>query len=151
VAFNPFPPSPHEEWNRLMHKVEAGAEFVVTPPVFDTEAFAPVLDRLASAGLPVLAGLAAFDGLRHAEFLASEVAGVRIPDHLFDRLRETNDERGTALEISVGLAQWLRSRVQGLQITTVHGAPGTAERLLQALGDAGVLDARMEKGAKHVR
>jgi homocysteine S-methyltransferase len=57
VGFNPFAPSPDEEWRRLMHKVEAGAEFVVTPPIFDTEAFAPVLDRLEAAGLPVLAGL----------------------------------------------------------------------------------------------
>ena len=152
VGFNPFAPGPDEEWRRLMHKVEAGAEFVVTPPIFDTEAFAPVLDRLEAAGLPVLAGLAALDGLRHAEFLASEVAGVKIPDRLFDRLREADDERGTALEITIDLARWLRPRVKGLQITTVHGAPGTAERLLQALGEAGVirLDARMER-EKHVR
>ena len=59
VAVNPFAPDPDAEWRRLMHKVEAGAEFIVTPPVFDVEAFGAVLDRLTATGLPVLAGLAA--------------------------------------------------------------------------------------------
>ena len=151
VGFNPFAPSQDEEWRRLMHKVEAGAEFVVTPPIFDVKDFEPVLEKLGAVGLPVLAGLAALDGLRHAEFLASEVAGVRIPDRMFDRLRNAADERAEALAISVELAGWLRSRVQGFQITTVHGAPGSAERLLEALGDAGVVAGIIEKEGRDVR
>jgi homocysteine S-methyltransferase len=57
----------------------AGAEYLVTPPIFDIEAFGPLLERLRGTGLPILAGLAVIDGLRHAEFLASEVVGVKIP------------------------------------------------------------------------
>ena len=153
VAVNPFAPNPDAEWRRLMHKVEAGAEFIVTPPIFDLEAFAPVLDRIARTGLPILAGLAALDGLRHAELLASEVAGVRIPESIFERLRRASGdqaEEAQAMEISVEIGRWLRSHTQGLQITTVHGAPGTAERLLQALGTAGIVTPKTEREPRHV-
>jgi homocysteine S-methyltransferase len=134
-----------------MHKVDAGAEFIVTPPIFDTAEFEPVAERLRNTGLPVLAGLAALDGLRHAEFLASEVGGVRIPEAMFERLRNAADERAEALAMTVEIAQWLRAHVQGLQITTVHGAQGTAERLLTALGEAGVLASSTEKAGSNVR
>ncbi len=151
VAYSPFAPNPDEEWRRLMHKIEAGAEFIVTPPIFDVEAFESAAERLGGTGLPVLAGLAALDGLRHAEFLASEVSGVRIPEAVFDRLRRASDDRAEAQAMTVEIAQWLRSRVQGLQITTVHGAQGTAERLLTALGFAGVLATSPEKAGSNVR
>ena len=133
VGVNPFAPNPEGEWRRLMHKVEAGAEFIVTPPIFDVEAFEPVLARLAATGLPVLAGLAALEGLRHAEFMASEVNGVKVPEALFERLRQAGDEQTEALAITLELSQWLRSRVSGVQVTSVHGSPATAERVLQQL------------------
>ncbi len=57
VAFNPFSPSPDAEWRRLMYKVEAGAEFIVTPPLFDLRgvragARAAAHHRVAGAGRP---------------------------------------------------------------------------------------------------
>jgi homocysteine S-methyltransferase len=87
AAFNPFSPEPETEWRRLAHKIEAGAEFLVTPPVFDVEAFEPALARLADSGLPVIAGIAPLASLRQLEFLVSEVVGVRVPPAMFDRLR----------------------------------------------------------------
>jgi homocysteine S-methyltransferase len=133
VAVNPFAPDLDAEWRRLHHKVEAGAEFLVTPPVFDLDAFDAALDHLTATGLPVLAGIAAIDGLRHAEFMASEVIGVRIPDQTFDRLRRARDQAAEARAVTLEIAQGLRARVAGLQITSWHGAPGTAEALLSAL------------------
>jgi methionine synthase I (cobalamin-dependent)/5,10-methylenetetrahydrofolate reductase len=153
VAFNPFAPSPEAEWRRLMYKLEAGAEFVVTPPIFDVDALAPVLEQLKPTGLPVIAGLAALEGLRHAEFLASEVVGVRMPDALLDRLRGAADEQAEALAVSLEIATRLRPLVQGLQITTVHASPETAVRLLGELcqsGAAGANAARTEtKESRH--
>lgn len=134
VAVNPFAPESEAEWRRLMHKVEAGAEFILTPPIFDIEAFGGVLDRLASSGLPVVAGLAALEGLRHAEFLASEVVGVRIPEPVLERLRAAGSaEADEAMAITLELARWLRTRVSGVQITSGHGSASTAERLLRAM------------------
>jgi homocysteine S-methyltransferase len=133
VAVNPLAPDADAEWRRLMHKVDAGAEFIVTPPVFDVDAFDASLDRLVSTGLPIMAGLAAIDGLRHAEFMASEVVGVRIPDATFDRLRHAGDDAAEALAVTLEIADALRPRVSGFQITAWHGTIGNAERLLAAL------------------
>jgi len=133
VAVNPFAPDLEFEWRHLMHKVDAGAEFIVTPPIFDVEAFGGVLGRLTDTGLPVVAGLAAIDGLRHAEFMASEVTGVKIPDATFDRLRRAKNEAAEASAITLETAQWLRSRVAGLQVTAFHGTADAAERLLASL------------------
>jgi homocysteine S-methyltransferase len=139
AGVNPFPHSPDAEWRRLDHKVEAGAEFLVTPPILDLEAFDRVLPRLKSTGLPILAGVVALEGVRHAEFLVSEVPGVRVPESLLDRLRHASDERAEAMAATVELARGLAGRTDGLQVTSFHGSGQTAERLLEALrdGDAG--------------
>jgi len=142
VAVNPFAPDLEAEWRRLMHKVEAGAEYLVTPPIFDIEAFGPLLERLRGTGLPILAGLAVIDGLRHAEFLASEVVGVKIPETIFERLRQATDEAGEALALTMEIADWLRSRVDGLQVTAWHGSPGSASRLLAALAARGTQEVK---------
>ncbi|HEX7779703.1 MAG TPA: bifunctional homocysteine S-methyltransferase/methylenetetrahydrofolate reductase [Vicinamibacterales bacterium] len=130
VAVNPFAPHLEAEWRRLDHKVEAGAEFIVTPPILDVAAFDAVLPRLRGTGLPVIAGVAALESVRHAEFLASEVVGVRVADALLERLRRAGDEAAEALAAAFEIARALAERVHGLQISTVHGSPQTGERLL---------------------
>jgi homocysteine S-methyltransferase len=139
VAVNPFAADLDTEWARLAHKIAAGAEFVVTPPVFDLEAFEAVLPVLRGSGVPVLAGVAVLEGLRHAEFLASEVTGVRVPGPLFDRLRRAaaqgeDAEREEAVRVTIEIAGWLHARVQGVQLTAFHGSPSTAERVMAAMG-----------------
>ena len=148
VGVNPFPPSPDAEWRRLDHKVAAGAEFIMTPPILDVDAFEPVLARLKATGLPVIAGLAALEGLRHAEFLASEVTGVRVSDAVFERLRRAPDAAAEALALTRDIARWLAVRADGLQITALHGSPATAERLLVDLGRT-LLDRHDTTGAHH--
>ena len=148
VGVNPFPPDPDAEWRRLDHKVEAGAEFIVTPPILDVEAFAAVLPRLKGTGLPVVAGLAALDSVRHAEFMASEVTGVRVADAVMERLRGAADQAAEAFSVTVEIARWLRSRVDGLQVTALHGSAATAERLLAELGRT-LLGRPETQGAQH--
>jgi methionine synthase / methylenetetrahydrofolate reductase (NADH) len=133
VGVNLFAPNPEAEWRRLDHKVEAGAEFIMTPPVFDLEAFDEALVRLRRTGLPILAGVAAIESLRHAEFLASEAAGVRVPERVFHRLRTAADPGAEALAVTVELARGMAERVQGIHVTCWHGSPQTAERLLAEL------------------
>jgi homocysteine S-methyltransferase len=137
AAVNPFAADPDEEWRRLALKVEAGAEFVVTPPVLDIEGFERALPRLRATGLPVLAGVAALEGLRHAEFLSSEVIGVRASEALLDRLKQATDELAEARTVTAEIVTWLRSRVDGLVITTLHGAGTSAEAVWRVLGSDG--------------
>jgi homocysteine S-methyltransferase len=130
VAVNPFTPNPDAEWRRLDHKVEAGAEFIVTPAILDIDAFEAVAGRLIETRLPILAGVAALESLRQAEFMASEVAGVRVADAILERLRAASDQAAEGMAITREIVQRLRGRVQGIHITSLHGSPAAAERLL---------------------
>jgi homocysteine S-methyltransferase len=134
AAVNPFAADPDAEWRRLAYKVDAGAEFLMTPPVLDVDAFEPALRRIEDTGLPVLVGVAALQSVRHAEFLASEVIGVRVADELLARLRGAGDEEREAGVVTAEIASWLKARAQGVVITWLHGSTATAERLLPAVG-----------------
>jgi len=137
VAVNPFTPNPDAEWRRLQHKVEAGAEFVVTPVILDTDAFEAVIGRLRDTKLPILAGVVALESLRQAEFMASEVVGVRVAESILERLRRASDQASEGLAITREIVERLRGSVQGIHITSLHGSPAAAERLLSELHLAG--------------
>jgi homocysteine S-methyltransferase len=125
VAANPGALDPDEELRRLTYKVEAGAEFVITQPVFDAAELIRFLARIEGLHVPVIAGITPLDSLRHAEFMANEVPGVRVPDLVIGRMREA-DARGTAaaegLAIAGEVTREIRHLVQGLQISTTSGA-----------------------------
>ncbi len=136
VAVNLFPTDPDAEWRRLMRKIGAGAEFLMTPPVLDVDACAPGLNRLRSTGLPVLCGVAMLEGARHAEFLSSEVVGVRAADTLLERLRAARDQAAEAAAVTAEILASLRERCDGFVFAWLHGSPATAERGLAALRGA---------------
>ncbi|HUF47444.1 MAG TPA: bifunctional homocysteine S-methyltransferase/methylenetetrahydrofolate reductase [Vicinamibacterales bacterium] len=145
AAVSPFSPVPEAEWRRVAHKVEAGAEFFVTPPILDVVGFEPLFERLRQTGVPVLAGVAALESVRHAEFLVSEIPGVRVSGALLDRLRQASDERAEAFEATLEIIRWLRTRVAGIQVTSFHGSAETSERLLRRLFEDKIRpDARRE-------
>ncbi|MGH9312236.1 MAG: bifunctional homocysteine S-methyltransferase/methylenetetrahydrofolate reductase, partial [Vicinamibacterales bacterium] len=134
VALNPAAPNLDEEIRRFEYKVEAGAEYAVTQPIYDVGAFERVLKRIEHVRIPIVAGLAPFESVRHAEFLANEVPGVHVPDALLDRMRRA-EAAGRApaegLAMAREIASALRGVVQGLQITT---ATTTADPLPAVLG-----------------
>ena len=125
-----------EELRRLDYKVEAGAEFIVTRPVFDVSAFAGLLRRLESARLPIVAGVFPFENVRNAEFMANEVPGVRVPDALMERMRRA-DGQDAAMAEGVAIAREivgvLRSAVQGIQVSSSSGNIDTALAVLDGL------------------
>jgi methionine synthase I (cobalamin-dependent)/5,10-methylenetetrahydrofolate reductase len=131
VAVNPFSASQDSEWKRLEYKVEAGAEYLMTPPILDLDLFDRTLDRLRATGLPVIAGVVALDGVRQAEFLANEVPGIQMPERLLARLRSASDEAAEGLAITREIVEGLRARVQGIHVTGLHGSPHAVERWLE--------------------
>jgi homocysteine S-methyltransferase len=134
VAVNPFSSTPDIEWRRLEYKVEAGAEFLMTPPILDLSAFDAYLGRLQGTGLPVLAGVIALESLRQAEFLASEVPGVTVPESVLARMRAASDEVAEGLAITREIVEGLRGRVQGVHITGLHASSEAVAGLLDRLG-----------------
>jgi homocysteine S-methyltransferase len=136
VSVNPGASNLDEELRRFEYKVEAGAEFVVTRPVFDLSGFERVLKQIESARLPIIAGVFPFDSARNAEFVANEVPGVRVPDGLMDRMRRADGQDSAAAEgiaIAREIAAGLRHAVQGIQVSTQTGNIDAALAVLDGL------------------
>ena len=136
VSVNPAASNMDQELRRFEYKVEAGAEFIVTRPIFDVAAFERFLKRIEFARLPVVAGLFPFESARNAEFMANEVPGVRVPDAMLERMRRAEGAETAAREgiaIAREIAASLRSAVQGVQIATASGDIDAALAVLDGL------------------
>jgi methionine synthase / methylenetetrahydrofolate reductase(NADPH) len=136
VMVNPGADDLDGELRRYEYKVEAGAEFAVTHPVFDLGVVERFLDRAAALRIPyipLLASLHPFESVLNAEFMANEVPGVRVPDVVMQRMRSTDGDAAAAAEgvrIAQELGTALRRMVQGLHISAPSGR---LEVALQAL------------------
>jgi methionine synthase / methylenetetrahydrofolate reductase(NADPH) len=134
VAANPAAIDLDEEVRRFRYKVEAGAEFAVTQPVFDVDELQRFLERIAEFRIPIVAGLTPLESLRHAEFMANEVPGVRVPDDVVERMRRA-DRAGTAKAEGIAIAREtltaIRPLVQGVQISTAAGAAQSALAVME--------------------
>jgi homocysteine S-methyltransferase len=125
VAVNPAALSLEEELRRFAYKVEAGAEFAVTQPVFDVGELKAFLDHVSKHDIPIVAGLMPLENVRHAEYMANEVPGIRIPEAVLERMRRA-DAAGRAREeglaIACEIAAEIRPLVRGVQISTAPRA-----------------------------
>ena len=75
-----------------MYKVEAGAEFAITQPVFDVSQLERFLREIDGVRIPVIAGIWPLVSVRNAEFLANEVPGVVVPESILKRMRVANEK-----------------------------------------------------------
>lgn len=137
VGVNPAATDLEKELSRFAWKVEAGAEFAVTQPVFDLEQLDVFLSRITSFRLPVVAGIWPLVSLRNAEFLANEVPGVSVPDRVLARMRRASEEgKEAALAEGVTMAREMlaavRDRVQGAQVSAPLGRVPVAIDVLRA-------------------
>jgi len=140
AAVNPCAPDLDAEWRRLEFKVEAGAEYLLTPPIFDLKSLDAVWSRLEATGLPVITAVVAVESARQVEFHASEVTGVRLPDGLLEQLRSSPDEGGAGFAWSLAVAQELMRRGRGLRVSSLHGSVESAHRLISRLqSDRGIV------------
>jgi len=137
VAVNPGALSLAEELRRFAYKVEAGAEFAITQPVFDAEEFREFVERIREHRIPLIAGITPLESARHAEFMANEVPGVRVPDAVVERMRRADADGRAAeegLAIAREIAAAIRPLVQGIQISTAPKAIDMALGVIEAVG-----------------
>ena len=140
VAVNPGALNLNEELRRFKYKVEAGAEFAITQPVFDAAEFRAFMAQIREHRIPILAGIMPLDSARHAEFMANEVPGVRVPDAVVERMHRADADGRAAdegLAIAREIAVDIRSLVQGVQISTVPRAIDMALGLIDFSGAVG--------------
>jgi len=133
VTLNPGAEDLDREMRRFEYKLEAGADFVVTRPVFDPRSFDRVAKQLEDAKLPVLLGLRPLDSVLDAEWMANEMPGSQVPDGVLDRMRRAQSPEAAAAEgiaIARDLYAGLKGRVQGVLVTAL---PGRIDRALDIL------------------
>lgn len=139
VGLNPTAVNPDEEIRRFEYKVEAGASFAVTQPVFDAKQFRGFLQRIASVAagrIPVVAGLWPLTSYRNAEFVNNEVPGASVPPATMERMRkaDTGDRaRAEGVKIAQETLLEIRDVVQGVQITAPFGRYAMAVEVAQGL------------------
>jgi len=126
VGCNPAALDPAVELKRFMYKVEAGAEFAVTQPVFDVAQLARFLREIDGVRIPVVAGIWPLVSARNAEFLANEVPGVVVPESVLQRMRRANDKsREHAVAEGIAIAREMLSQVRetvdGVQVSAPFG------------------------------
>lgn len=94
-AFNPNVQDINTEIRRLVKKVEAGAHYALSQPFYDINRISEVYDKIKSVvgDFPVFFGIFPLVSARNAEFLNAEVPGIRIPDTIINRMRETPEDR----------------------------------------------------------
>ena len=138
VGANPGVPNIDEEIRRFEYKVEAGAEYAVTQPVFDLGLLEIFLKRIEHCRIPVVAGIWPLVSVRNLEFMKNELR-VSVPDSVLERMARTSTpeaarEEGVAIAREMLIA--VRGLVQGAQISAPLGRYASAVDVLEALGSA---------------
>ncbi|MGA2235519.1 MAG: bifunctional homocysteine S-methyltransferase/methylenetetrahydrofolate reductase [Terriglobales bacterium] len=136
VGANPGLPNLDEEIKRFEYKVQAGAEYVVTQPVFDLSLLEAFLKRIEHCRIPVIAGIWPLVSVRNAEFMKNELR-VSVPDEILNRMtRAASPEaaRAEGLAIAREMLAAVRERVQGAQISAPLGRYASAVDVLEVLG-----------------
>ena len=109
------------ESKRFYYKVDAGAEFVLTQPVFDAAVLERFLDRSGNSKIPVIAAIVPLPNYKTAEFLNYEIPGCSIPDAILNRMREAQSKspdyaRNEGIFIAREILERIHGMVQGVQI-----------------------------------
>jgi 5,10-methylenetetrahydrofolate reductase len=136
VGANPGALEIEHELRRFQYKVEAGAEFAITQPVFDVKQLKDFLARIEPFRIPVIAGIWPLSSLRNAEFMNNEVPGVHVAEEIMERMRKA-DAVGKAREEGIAIAretvQEVRHLVQGIQVSAPFGRYQAALEVLEGV------------------
>jgi len=138
VGVNPGAINLGYEISRFERKVDAGAEFAITQPVFDIRILESFLKRIEHCRIPLLAGIWPLFSLRNAEFMHNEVPGATVPEEIMKRMKNAQEigserarEEGIAIARETVVA--IKDLVDGIQISPPLGKYELALEVLKAL------------------
>lgn len=124
------------ELRRLEQKRDAGAELVMTQPVYDPELLERFLSDVRPFGIPVLVGILPLASYRNAEFLHNEVPGMRIPEEIRERMRAAGggtEGRAEGVKIAREMLLAVKDRVQGAYIMPPFGRYALALKVIEGI------------------
>ncbi len=135
VAANPGVPDIDNEVRRFAYKVEAGAEFAITQPVFDMRLLEAFLKRIEQFRIPVLAGIWPLISLRNAEFMRNDLR-VFVPDDILLRMQRAETPeiaRAEGVRIAQEMLAEARGMVQGVQVSAPSGRYPAALAVMESV------------------
>jgi homocysteine S-methyltransferase len=124
VGLDPTALDRRRELDRYRQKVEAGAEFAITQPVFDPDALLRFLDEVQQFQIPIMAGIWPLASLRNATFMQNEVPGVEVPQSVMERMASVEsreDQLKMGIEVARESVERFRDRVAGIQVSAPFG------------------------------
>jgi homocysteine S-methyltransferase len=136
VGANPGAVNLDEEIRRFDWKTEAGAEYVITQPVFDLALLEAFLKRIEHTKLPVICGIWPLTSYRNAEFMVNELR-VPVPEEFMERMRRVDDAdkaRAEGVAIARQMVERVRTMVQGVQLSAPFGRYQMALDVAEAIG-----------------
>ena len=138
VGVNPGAVNLEEEIRRFEWKVEAGAEYAITQPVFDTQQLSRFLEKIAHVKIPIIAGIWPLISYRNAEFMHNEVPGVNVTPEILERMRIASEKgKEDAREEGIAIAREslleVKDIIQGVQVSAPFGNVSYALQVFEAL------------------
>ena len=137
VGANPGALNMDEEIRRLEWKAQAGAEYIVTQPVFDMSLLETFLKRSEHLKIPVICGIWPLTSLRNAEFMVNELR-VPVPERFIERMRRADNAEKARMEgVAIGqeLVEGARQLVHGVQLSAPFGLYWMAVQVAEAIGN----------------
>ena len=125
-----------EEIRRVEKKVEAGADYIVTQPVFDLSLLEAFLKRTAQYKVPVIAGIWPLTSFRNAEFMVHELR-VPVPEQYMERMRAAENAeaaRAQGVAIAQEMVRAVRSMTAGVQLSAPFGRYEMAVQVAEVIG-----------------
>jgi homocysteine S-methyltransferase len=135
VAANPGAPDIEHELRRFQYKVEAGAEYAITQPVFDLRLLEAFLERIKDHRIPVIAGIWPLTSLRNAEFMKNDLR-ASMPEEIMLRMAQTDSPetaRREGILIAQEMLEAVRPFVQGVQVSAPFGRYADAAEVIRSV------------------
>ena len=135
VGANPGVPDIENELRRFKYKVEAGAEYAITQPVFDLRLLEIFLERIQEFRIPVIAGIWPLTSLRNAEFMKNDLR-VSMPEEILLRMAQADTPEAARKEgvlIAQEMLEAVRPMVQGVQVSAPFGRYALAAEVIASV------------------
>jgi homocysteine S-methyltransferase len=134
VGVNPGAINLDEELRRLDWKIQAGAEYMITQPVFDLHILERFLKRIENIDLPIICGIWPLVSYRNAEFMNNEVPGASVPPNIMERMRKMTSKEEAfreGVKIAGEIYKQVRSEVDGVQLAAPLGRVDAVMMMLE--------------------
>jgi homocysteine S-methyltransferase len=123
-----------QEIEKYWRKIDAGAQFIMTQPIYELARLLRFLDRAGKPPIPMILGCIPLHSSRHAEFLHNEVPGITIPDDVRARMRAAGEHgHAEGLKLAQELLTAARGMVQGVYLMPSYGRYDVVESLTRSL------------------